>query len=394
MADRSGASPRGLVAVLTTAAFFVFGQAFMIAPILPRLASVLHTSTGVVGLAVPAYLLPYGVASLVWGPVTDRVGRRPVIFGCLVAFVLVTAATATATDAQAFIAWRAIAGLVASGIVPVSVALIADVLPYEVRGRALGWIFGGMAGGMAVGAAAGALAEPVIGWRGLFLVVAGAAALVTVWAAMRVPAVPARPGHADLVAVLRGYVELLRRTRARRVYLYVGVNAILQSGVYTWLGVYLHERFALGTAGIGLSMLGYGIPGLVFGPLIGRLADRHGRSGLVPLGVAVTAAATLLLAAPVPHSLVNPVIAVLSLGYDLTQPLLAGIVTDLPGPPGQAVALMAVILFCGFGAGSLLFQAILPLGFPVALIAFGSLAVLAAGLAVPSFHDERPAAER
>lgn len=51
---------RGLLALLTAAAFLIFAQAFMIAPILPRLAQVFHAGTGIVGLAVPAYLVPYG----------------------------------------------------------------------------------------------------------------------------------------------------------------------------------------------------------------------------------------------------------------------------------------------------------------------------------------------
>lgn len=385
-------APRGLVAVLTVAAFLIFAQAFMIAPILPRLAGVFNSNTGTVGLAVPAYLVPYGLASLAWGPITDRVGRRPVIFGCLAAFVAVTAATTTSPNVEVFIIWRVIAGLVASGVVPVSVVLIADVLPYRARGRALGWVFGGMAGGMAVGAASGALAEPLIGWRGLFAIVAAASAVAAGWALVRVPAAPAVPGRSDVAAIARGYLRLLGQRRARRVYAYVGLNAILQSGVYTWLGVYLHQRYSLSTGGIGLTMLGYGIPGLLFGPLIGRAVDRHGRSVLIPVGVAVTAVATVILATPVPHLLVNPVIALLSLGYDLTQPLLAGIVTDLPAPRGQAVALMAVILFCGFGAGSLLFQAFLPLGFTPALIVFAAAATLAAGAAVPAFRHERPPA--
>jgi len=56
---------RGLLALLTAAALLIFAQAFMIAPILPRLAQVFHASRGNVGLAVPAYVVPYGVMTLV-----------------------------------------------------------------------------------------------------------------------------------------------------------------------------------------------------------------------------------------------------------------------------------------------------------------------------------------
>jgi len=378
-----------MLAVLTGAAFLIFAQAFMIAPILPRLAQVFDTRVGIIGLAVPAYLVPYGAASLVWGPLADRVGKRPVIIVCLVAFAGLTAATATATGASAFILWRAAAGLAASGIIPVGVALIGDVVPYNRRGHALGWLFGGMAGGMAIGSTAGALAEPVVGWASLFLIIAVAAAIAAVIVAKTVPARPRRVGREPYRPVVRGYIDLLHNSRAHRTYSYVGFNAMLHSGIYTWLGLYLHQRFGLGPTGVGLGLLGYGIPGFVLGPAIGRLADRFGRARLIPAGLAIGALIAFGLATPAPLAVVAVLVTVLSLGYDLTQPLLAGIATDLPARQGQAVALMAVTLFAGFGVGSLLFQAALNYGFVVALSIFGSAALLAAILAVPIFARER-----
>lgn len=59
---------------------------------------------------------------------------------------------------------------------PIALVLVGDLFPFPQRGRALGWLFGGMAGGIAVGSTAGALAEPTIGWPGLFLAVAAGGA--------------------------------------------------------------------------------------------------------------------------------------------------------------------------------------------------------------------------
>ena len=375
--------------MLTASAFLIFAQAFMVAPILPRLAEVFHADVGVVGLSVPAYLVPYGIVTLVWGPLADRFGRRPVILVALASFTLLTAATLTTTSVAGFIFWRMAAGAAASGVVPVGLALLGDVFAYEERGRAVGWLFGGMAGGMAVGSTAGALAEPTVGWQGLFAVVAVAGGLLLAAAVVTVPSLPGTSGPASVAAVVRAYAVLLRGSRARRTYGYVAFNAVLHSGIYTWLGLYLHQRFGLGPVGVGLGLLGYGIPGFVLGPFIGRVADRHGRARLIPTGVAVGAVAALGLAAPVPLVVAALLVALLSLGYDLTQPLFAGIVTDLPGQRGQAVAFMAVTLFVGFGVGSLVFQAALTLGFTAALVMFGVGAAIATVAAVPAFADEQ-----
>lgn len=379
-----------MLALLTAAAFLIFAQAFMIAPILPRLAEVFGTAPGTVGLAVPAYLIPYGVMTLVWGPLSDRLGRRPVILGSLVAFTVLTAATTLADSAGAFISVRLATAVGASGVVPIALALIGDLFPYQRRGQALGWVFGGMAGGIAVGAAGGALGEPSIGWPGLFLVVAAAGLIVLISALVVLPAAPRPQAPPALRAVVSGYQGLLRSSRSRRTYGYVLVNAVLHSGIYTWLGVYLHQRFGLDEFAIGLTLLGYGIPGFLLGAVIGRLADRFGRARLIPAGVGLGAVCALLLAAPMPLIAVQAAIITLSLAYDMTQPPLGGIVTTLSSNRGQAMGVNVCTLFTGFGFGSLIFQALLPAGFAVAFGVFGATALIATVLAVPLFRDERP----
>lgn len=388
-------APKGLLALLTAAAFLIFAQAYMIAPILVRLGQAFHASSGVVGLAVPAYLVPYGVMTLLWGPLSDRVGRRSVILASLAAFVALSALSALSTSAAMFIAMRLVTALGASGVVPISLALIGDAFPYKQRGRALGWLFGGMAGGIAAGAAGGALAEPLVGWPGLFLAVAaGGLVLLALTIGTGVLRASPRPNWRTprLRAVIAGYASLLGVARGRRTYVYVLINALVQSGVYTWLGVYLHRRFGFGPAGIGLTLLGYGIPGFLLGPVIGRLADRFGRARIIPAGVALSALCVLLLATSLPRIGVQAAVVALSLGYDMTQPPLGGIVTDLPGERGQAMGFNVFTLFVGFGLGSLAFEGLLSVGgFTGALVVFGAAATIAAAIAVPVFRHERPA---
>jgi len=132
------------------------------------------------------------------------------------------------------------------------------------------------------------------------------------------------------------------------------------------------------------------VPGFLFGPLVGRAADRWGRRRLVPLGLAIGGVSAAALAFG-PQLLVAKVFVItLSVGYDLTQPLFAGIVTDLSPNKGQAMGLNVFILFTGFGLGSLIFDALLPLGLSAAFVIFGVAALLAALIAVPAFASEAP----
>jgi len=286
-----GSAPPALLPVLC-AAFLIFAQAFMVAPLIPQLAQAFHTSTGRAGLAgrpgVPHPVRP-GDPDL--GPALRPGRRRTVIVVSFALFTVLTAGTALASTATGFLAWRVVAAVGASGIVPISLALIGDLIPFNRRGPALGWLFGAMAGGIAVGSSAGAIAEPSIGVDGLFISVAAAAAVVVATAAAlhAIPRFPRPAQRPPVRSVVRGYRALLTLPRGRRTYAYVAINAIVQSGVYLWLGLYLQHRFGLGPVGIGLALLGYGIPGFLLGPVIGRVADRRGRARLIPLGVAVSA---------------------------------------------------------------------------------------------------------
>lgn len=381
-----------LLRLLAAATFLIFFQAYMVAPLIPRLAVVFQVSAQTIGLTVPAYMIPYGVSILLYGVLSDRIGRRRIILASFVAFVVLTAATATARSASQLTLWRLVTGLGASGVVPLSLALMGQLFPFEERGRPLGWLFGAMAGGMAFGSTFGALVEPLIGWRGVFLAVSALSAfalvLILPYRHLLGERSPTRT-TGNLSAVLAVYRALLGSDRARRTYGYVFLNAIFHSGVFTWLGLYFSRRYDLGEVGIGLALLGYGIPGFVFGPLIGRAADRWGRQWLIPSGLVIASLAAAALIFDVPLLVAALAVTLLSLGYDMTQPLLAGIVTALGGQRGgQAMGLNVFLLFTGFGLGSLIFGGALRFGFPAVLGVFALVEGIAGIAAIPLFRSE------
>ncbi len=87
-----------------------------------------------------------------------------------------------------------------------------------------------------------------------------------------------------------------------------------------------------------------------------------------------------------------PVVAmILSLGYDMTQPLFAGIVTSLGGKrAGQAMGLNVFILFVGFGLGSLIFGELIRLGFGIAFGIFAGVELILMALSLALFRSEVP----
>jgi predicted MFS family arabinose efflux permease len=383
-----------LLKMLAAATFVIFFQGYMVAPIIPTLSSTFGSSIQTAGLIVPAYLIPYGIATLAYGILADRIGIHRVMFGSLAAFSALTILTATARSIEQLALWRIATGIGASGVVPLALTLVGRLYPYEQRGRPLGWLFGAMAGGMAIGSPLGAMLVPFIGWQGLFVGVgaAGAALLFALLPYRSFIAGSVQSVSGTLRDLVRGYAELLGSPRGQRTYGFVLVNSMFHSGVFTWLGVYFEQKYHLGAAGIGLALLGYGIPGFAFGPVIGRAADRWGRARLIPIGLLLGALAAAALLLDFPLVLAPVVAMVLSLGYDMTQPLFAGIVTSLGGRrAGQAMGLNVFTLFVGFGLGSLIFGELLRLGFGIALSLFSGVELILALLSLRLFRSEVPA---
>lgn len=390
----SGDSDRkreGVLRAMSAAAFIIFFQAYLVAPLIPALSIEFHESTDFLGMLVPAYMLPYGISTLFYGPISDRVGRKPVILSLLGLMVVTIAGVTTAQTAAQMMIWRLLGGIASGGIVPIALALLGDLFPYEQRGRPIGWMFGAVAGGMAFGSTFGALLNPVIGWRGEFFITAAFSAAVLAFAIRHrqflggeIAAHPLSAGK-----VITGYWSLLASSRGATAYAYIFLNGMFHSGVFTWLGLYFSQRYHLGDEGIGLALLGYGVPGMLLGPVIGHVADRAGRKRIIPLGflIAALCGAALIPRAPLLWPAV--IIVILSLGYDMSHPLLAGIITSLNPPRrGLALGMNAFSLFCGFGLGPAAFGLLLKHGFRTALAVFAFVELCLAILGVWLFRGE------
>lgn len=385
-----------LLALLAAAVFLIFFNGYMVAPLLIELAREFAVSVEKMGYVLPAYLLIYGFSTLFYGPLSDRIGRVKILIVLIFLFAVVTFLTAFAPSYESLLALRALAGLCAGGILPVVLALIGDLYPYEQLGVPMGWIFGSVAGGIAFGAAFGTWLNHYIGWRREFMILAVAIGMISllVWKIRK--SLPATKTESKpLMDVFHGYVSILSKARSQKTYLVIFLNGVFHSGVFSWLGFYLTKRYGLGDAQIGQALLGYGIPGMLLGPFIGRLADRFGRRFIIPIGLWVAALCALILAPVISLWVAIAAITVLSAGYDMTQPLLAGIVTSLdPKRRGQAIGLNAFMLFTGFGFGSLIFQFCMQMGLGAALVSFTIFQALLGIFALRAFRDERVKAKR
>jgi len=209
------------------------------------------------------------------------------------------------------------------------------------------------------------------------------------------PAISAQTRPGSLRRVLREYIIVLKTPRGGRTITFIFCNGAFHGGIFAWLGLLLTRRYHLHDAGIGLALVGYGLPGIFFGTMIGRWGDRYGRRYVVPFGFLWAAGCAFLLLPHSPRFAAALAITALSVGFDATHPLMSSITTSLdPKHRGQIAGLTTFANFLGMGVGALLFQHLITFGFSIALAIFASLQTVLGFAALYGFRGERPSRVR
>src|SRR5262249_25863826 len=147
--------------------------------LLPQIAADFDTTVGAASIVVTAYAVSHGSIQLIIGPFSDRFGKyRIAAIMCAVATILVAlCGTVHSLTALAFA--RLASGAAAGWIIPISMAYVGDVTPYERRQPILARYLSGQICGQLFGQAAGGVLGDLLGWRNVFFVLAGMFALAT-----------------------------------------------------------------------------------------------------------------------------------------------------------------------------------------------------------------------
>jgi YNFM family putative membrane transporter len=293
---------RRVSVALFAAGLATFALLYTPQPLLPELAAAFGVSAGQSTLSVSVCTLGLGAALLVVGPVSELVGRTPLMHASLLASSVVGLACAFAPGWTALLVLRAVQGVTLAGLPAVAMAYLREEVAEESHARATGLYVGGTAlGGMVGRLVSGGLAD-LGGWRAA---TAGVGALGLACALTVAWLLPSsrrfEPAHPSLRSLARTTRGVLSDPALLALY---GLAAVLMGG---FVAVYNGTAFRLAAPPYAL---GVGLAGLVFcvyplgsvgSAYAGRLADRHGRRAVVPAACLLTLAGLLLtLAAPLP----------------------------------------------------------------------------------------------
>jgi predicted MFS family arabinose efflux permease len=349
-------TPIRAIALLAVSSFATQAMVRVTDSLLPQIAADFGVTVGAAAIVVTAYAVMHGSIQLVIGPIGDRFGKyRTVTFAVAVAAVLVfLCGMAQSLDTLALA--RLASGAFAGWVIPLGMAYVGDVTPYEKRQQVLGTYLSGQILGQLFGQAMGGVLGDLFGWRGVFFLLAGIFALSAAALLYELKTNPVTQwGHgADRRgrSFVADYRVVLKDPWARLICLFAFLESVAMWGPFAFVGADLHLRFGLSYTMVGLIVGMFAIGGLIYSTSVRLLVGRLGQAGLAVGGGGALAIGFLILGLqPVWWSAPFAVCGV-GLGFYMLHNTLQTNATQMaPQARGTAVAIFSSALYLGQTAG-------------------------------------------
>jgi len=327
-------------------------------PCLPAMAVALAAPYGTVQLTLTLYLIGVATGQLLYGPLSDRFGRKPLLLGGLALYVLGTAAAALAPSAGLLIAARIAQAVGSCAGLVLGRAMIRDSFPREQAASVLGTVSTAMAVAPMIAPLLGSALEQEFGWRATMLacLIFGLLLWPAIW--LRLPETLAQPAPLPGIAGLLGAYAQLGAIPAFRAYAAVTAFsscvffAFAAGGPLVVIGTMGHAATTYGAAMILIS-----IAWMIGTFTVSRLVYRLGVIRMLRLGTAVTLAGGVLAVVvevllPAHILLFFLPMAVVAVGNGMSQPnAIAAAVSVRPQLAGTASGLVGALQM---GAGALM----------------------------------------
>jgi DHA1 family bicyclomycin/chloramphenicol resistance-like MFS transporter len=342
-------SPWLIANVLAQIAFGLLAMTLCL-PSMQEWGPLFATDQAHVQLTFSGYVVAYGALQLVYGPLSDRHGRKPILMLGLVVSGLASVMAALATDITTLTAARVLQGAGSAASMVVGRSMVQDLFTGPQRTRVMAYI--GMALGMCPPLATliGGQIHVRFGWQTNFVLLAVLALLLWGAACWGLPRVnPATPtsGH-WLRAMLSAYARLLSEPR---YVLYVAILAATTATFYAFLAgaPIVLKGYGIGPEGIGWFIMVVPVSYILGNFLTSRLIARAGESRVMAWGQSLTVAGLLIMLAlglsgvQTPLAVALPLL-LLGLGHGfINPPALAGTVGVLPALAGSAAAVAGLM---------------------------------------------------
>ena len=352
---------------------------------LPSLAGIttdLGTSYAVASFAVAGYLAVTAVLQLVLGPLSDRIGRRPVLLFALGTFAMASVGCAFATDIRVFLGFRMLQGGVIAGYA-LSLAIVRDTTSEQKAAGLIGYISMAMALAPMVGPVLGGILDTTFGWRAnfVFYALAGIALFVLCWVDL---------GETKSAQVPRSGTDAAKvLLKVPLFWAYALCSAFSTGAFYIFLTgapLVAAQEFGVSTAELGFYIGSITVGFMAGGFIAGRSAGTVSPGFLIVGGRVVACGGLFVGIGCVLTGILTPMVyfsctILVGLGNGITIPAAsAGAMSVKPALSGSAAGLSGALIVAGGAALTTLTSALLPDEGPALFLLLLMLAASMAGL--------------
>ncbi|WP_432444714.1 MFS transporter [Rhizobium leguminosarum] len=344
---------------LALGTFAIGTEGFMIAPLLPTIASDLGMSLSATAMLVVVFTITLAISSPITTVITGRLNRRDTLLVAMTIFAVGNFVAAFSATFSTLLVARLLMAVAAGLYVPSANALAGTIAGPARRGRALAIVSGGMTIAIALGLPLGALVGHAFGWRTTFLAVAvmGLVAIVGI-----IVGIVRTAGEGMSVASLSERVGVIRQAPILKL---LAVTLFWSIGAYTaypYIAPYLTTVLGFGTSGIGATVSMWGFAAAVGVTTGGGLNDRFGSgrvvtASLILLGCSFTVLATVTVLGPA-AALVPALVAIGVWGFSVWSFFPAQmarlIAASSPSQASVSLSLNTSTMYLGFSIGSAL----------------------------------------
>jgi predicted MFS family arabinose efflux permease len=275
-------------------------------PLGPQFTRLFGISDAQFGLLVSAYTLAAGVSGLVATTYVDRFDRKRLLLVLYGLFALATLACGLAPGYGFLMVARVAAGLFGGVLGALAQTIVADVVPFERRGRAMGMVMSSFSVATVAGVPTGLLLAAHWGWQLPFIAIALLSGVLALAAALTMPALRDHLGAPGRPSAWQGISRVLQDRNHLRALAFSALMMFTGFTIIPYFTIYLEANVGLVSEQIPYVYLCGGLATLFTARLIGRQADRQGKARVfrwLALGVIVPIMAMTLMP-PMPMGVV------------------------------------------------------------------------------------------
>ena len=273
-----------VIAILAFLQFTIILDFMILSPLGAMLMDTLHITTAQFGFVVSAYAFSAGASGILAAGFADKFDRKKLLLFFYAGFLVGTLFCGLAPNYHMLLMARIVTGVFGGVIGSISFAIIADLFPFEMRGRVMGFVQTAFAAAQVMGLPLGLLLSNKFGWHAPFLMIVGASSAVGILIMAKLQPVT---GHLKLKSDRNPLQHLLKTVSRPRYLAAFSATTLLATGGFMLMP--FGSAFSVHNLGIPLDKLPMvylitGVSSIVAGPLIGKLSDAIGKYTLFVLG--------------------------------------------------------------------------------------------------------------